>query len=210
VIHLVREAAGAPAGALVLLHGRGVDERDLHPLLDVLDPQRRLTGITVGAPLTLPPSPGKHWYIVERVGFPEPATFHATYDELTRFLDEELGLDWSRTVVGGFSQGAVMSYAVGLGPDRPVPAGILAMSGFVPTVDGWSPDLATRRDLPVAITHGTADPVIRVDFARAAREQLESAGLQVLYCESEGMSHTIDPRVIPELTAWVAERVPDA
>ena len=58
---LWREPAGEPAGALVLLHGRGADERDLFPLLDELDPQRRLLGVTPRGPLALPPG-GAHWY----------------------------------------------------------------------------------------------------------------------------------------------------
>ena len=48
-------------------------------------------------------------------------------------------------MLGGFSMGSVMSYALGLGADRPAPAGILAFSGFVPIVDGWQPDLASRQ-----------------------------------------------------------------
>jgi phospholipase/carboxylesterase len=203
----VRPAAGTPEGALILLHGRGADEHDLHGLLDVFDPQRRLVGFTPGGPLSLPPG-GRHWYAVPRVGFPDPVTFGATYADLTSLLDEQLaehGVGWDRTVVGGFSQGAVMSYAVGLGAGRPLPAGILAMSGFIPTVDGWT----MRDDLqgfPVAIAHGSMDPVISVEYARSARDTLEAAGADLLYRESP-MAHTIDPRVIPDLQAWVRDRV---
>jgi phospholipase/carboxylesterase len=204
LVHRIREVE-APQGDLVLLHGRGADEHDLFGLFDVLDPERRLRGITVGGPLRLPPG-GKHWYVVPRVGFPDHDTFHASYAALGELLDGELGLDWSRTVIGGFSQGTVMSYALGLGADRPVPAGIMALSGFIPTVDGWTAGLDARRDLPVTIAHGAADPVISVDFARAARAQLEPAGLQVTYRESP-VGHTIDPRGIPELQGWLAERV---
>ena len=203
LVHRVREVE-APQGDLVLLHGRGADEHDLFGLFDVLDPERRLRGITVGGPLFLPPG-GRHWYVVPRVGFPDHDTFHGSYAALGELLDDELELDWSRTVVGGFSQGTVMSYALGLGEHRPVPAGILAMSGFVPSVEGWTADLAARRDLPVMIAHGSADPVISVGFARAARDELQAAGLQVTYRETP-MPHTIDPRVIPELQGWLAER----
>ena len=207
LVHLVREVPGEPAGALVLLHGRGADEHDLVPLFDLLDPERRLVGLAPGAPLT-PPQGGRWWYRVPRVGFPDPPTFRAAYAALTGLLDgwlQERGIDWSRTIVGGFSMGCVMSYAVGLGPGRPSPAGILAMSGFIPTVEGWEPDLEPRRALPVFIVHGARDPVISVQFARDARRRLEDAGLAVSYHEHGG-GHNIDPRTLPLMTRWVAQR----
>ncbi len=68
LVHRVREPAGEPEGALVLLHGRGVDENDLYPLIDVLDPERRLVGLTPGAPLTNVPPGGRHWYVIREVG----------------------------------------------------------------------------------------------------------------------------------------------
>jgi phospholipase/carboxylesterase len=203
-----RPAAGTPEGALILLHGRGADEHDLFGLLDVFDPQRRLVGLTPGGPLSLPPG-GRHWYAVPQVGYPDPSTFAATYADLTALLDDQLaehGIGWDRTVLGGFSQGAVMSYAVGLGAGRPLPAGILAMSGFIPTVDGWELRGDGLQNYPVAIAHGSLDPVISVEFARDAKRRLEAAGADVLYRESQ-MAHTIDPRVIPDLQAWVHDRV---
>ena len=203
----VRPAAGTPQGALILLHGRGADEHDLHGLLDIFDPDRRLVGLTPGGPLSLPPG-GRHWYVVPRVGFPEPESFSKTYADLTALLDDQLeehGVGWDRAVLGGFSQGAVMSYAVGLGSGRPLPAGVLAMSGFIPTVDGWSLREDGLHGFPVAIAHGSMDPVISADFARAARDRLAATGAAVLYRESP-MAHTIDPRVVPDLQAWVRDR----
>src|SRR5919202_4723391 len=163
LVHLVREAAAEPEGALILNHGRGSDEHDLYGLLDELDPERRLVGVTTGAPLTGIPPGGRHWYAVARVGFPDPETFDHSYRLLAGFLDEFLagrGIAWERTIIGGFSMGAVMSDAVALGEGRPSPAGIVALSGFVPTVDAWQPELASRGALPVLIHHGRLDPVI--------------------------------------------------
>jgi phospholipase/carboxylesterase len=209
--HRERPAAGVPEGALLLLHGRGADENDLYPLLDVLDPERRLLGATARGPLSLPPG-GAHWYAVHRIGYPDPDTFWPTWEQLTAWADgllDQHGIDPSRVVLGGFSQGTVMSYALGLGPDRPRPAGIMALSGFMPTVEGLPLDLERAAGLPVAIGHGTRDPVISVDFARAARERLEQAGADVTYHESE-MGHQIDPRFLATLPDWVAAAVPPA
>jgi phospholipase/carboxylesterase len=197
---LERPAAADPEGALVLLHGRGADEQDLFPLLDALDPERNLHGYTPRAPLSLPPG-GAHWYHVPRVGYPDPETFRQGYDALTEWFDA-LPFPPERIVLGGFSQGAVMSYALGLGKGRPRTAGLLAMSGFIPTVDGWEPDLEPPFP-PIAIVHGAYDPVIPVDFARQARATLEAAGAEVLYREAP-VEHSIDPSWVPELRGVVA------
>ncbi len=203
-----REPAGAPEGALVLFHGRGADERDLLPLLDLLDPERRLLGLTLRGPLTLPPG-GAHWYVVPRVGFPDLDTFHSTYDAVATELDSFLAehdLPPERMVLGGFSQGAVMSYALGLGEGRPRPAAVMALSGFIPTVDGFAIDPANAAGLPVAIGHGEHDPVIPVEFARDARERLRDAGAELTYRESP-MGHSIDPGFLGELRGWLADAV---
>lgn len=201
-----RPAAGDPAGLLILHHGRGADEHDLLGLADVLDPDRRLHVVTPRAPLTLPGSPGYHWYTVPRVGYPEPETFRRAYAQLAAFHDEtweRTGIAPERTVLGGFSMGSVMSYALGLAGERPVPAGILAFAGFIPTVEGWQPDLGSRPHLPVFIAHGRRDPIMDVAFARRARELLETAGLPVSYHESD-VAHQIDPAHVPAAIGWVA------
>jgi phospholipase/carboxylesterase len=206
LVHELRPAAGGePAGALVLLHGRATSEHDLFPLLDELDPERRLVGVTPRGPLSLPPG-GAHWYAVRRVGFPAPDTFLPTYERLSGWFDalpEATGVPLERTVLGGFSQGAVMAYALGLGEGRPRPAALVALSGFMPTVDGFALDLDGLDGYPVAIGHGRFDPVIEADFGRSARERLENAGADVLWRESP-VAHTLDPEFLPELREFVA------
>jgi phospholipase/carboxylesterase len=112
-------------------------------------------------------------------------------------------------VLGGFSQGSVMSYALGLGAGRPRPAGIMALSGFLPQVEGFELDFDQAAGLPVAIGHGTHDPVIPVEFGREAREQLSEAGARVTYRESP-MPHTIDPGFLRELPGWLRETLASA
>jgi phospholipase/carboxylesterase len=208
VAHRLRPAAGEPRGAIVLLHGRGTDEHDLAPLIDVLDPERAFVGVTPRGPLPLPPG-GNHWYAVHRIGFPDRDTFRPTYELLAQWLDalpDALGVPWERTLLGGFSQGAVMSYALGLGAGRPSPAAILALSGFMPTVEGFALDLDDRNGYPVAIGHGTLDPVIDVAFARDARDRLLAAGADVVYRETP-MGHSVDPEFLVQLRSWVGRLV---
>ncbi len=204
---LERVAGGEPEGLLVLHHGRGTDERDLLGLADFLDPQRRLRVVTPRAPLTLPGSPGYHWYLVPRVGHPDRETFEAARAALAELHDrlwEETGVGPERTVLGGFSMGAVMSFAMGLGADRPQVAGILAFSGFVPTVDGWEPSLADRTGTRAFVSHGRNDPIIGIEFAERARELLEAGGLDVTYRESD-LGHQIDPGHLREANEWLGE-----
>ena len=148
LVHRLREPAGEPEGALILNHGRGADENDLFGLLDELDPERRLLGVTTGAPLTDDPA-GRPPLVPGPAGrLPRPGHLRLQLRALTGFLDgllAERGIAWERTVIGGFSMGAVMSYAVGLGTGRPSPAAILAFSGFIPTVEGWRPELERAR-----------------------------------------------------------------
>jgi phospholipase/carboxylesterase len=244
-----RPADGAAEGLLVLHHGRGADQNDLIGLADVLDPERRLHVVTPGGPLRLPGWPGRHWYVVPQVGFPDPVSFAASYRALAAFHDdlwERTGLTPERTILGGFSMGSVMSHALGLGPThpgptdpgstgsprptaghparpsdrgaadptsgdgveplpaRPVVAGILGLSGFVPAVDGWAPDLAPRVGRTrVLNAHGRQDPVIGFGFAEQARALVRAGGLDLTALDFDG-GHQIAPQHVPQIAAWVA------
>jgi phospholipase/carboxylesterase len=191
------------------MHGRGADAGDLEPLLDLLDPNGRLLGVFPRGPLTLPPG-GRHWYVVRRVGFPDGQTFLPTFEELAAHLDAllaERGLGWEQAVLGGFSQGAVMSYALALGAGRPRPAAILAFSGFIPSVEGFDLALADRAGLPVSISHGALDAVIEVGFGRDARDRLSAAGLAVRYRE-DPLGHAISPSALAQAQTVLEEVVP--
>ena len=201
----VREPAGEPQGALVLFHGRGADEDDLFPLLAALDPERRLLGLTPRGPLALPPG-GAHWYALYRLGRPDPATFRLTYARAAQWLQAvtaETEIPPERTVLGGFSQGAVMAYALAFGPGRPRPAAVIALSGFVPTVPAFELDLDPPLP-PVAIGHGIYDDVIGVEWGRRARALFEQHGADPLYAESR-LAHTVDPRFVMRLEPWLED-----
>lgn len=203
--YLERPAAVAAEGMIVLHHGRGSNEHDLIGLADVFDPERRLHIVSPRAPLEFQGMPGAHWYVVQRVGYPHAETFLPALQALNSFHDslyEATGIGPDRTILGGFSQGSVMSFATGLSGDRPTPAGILGISGFIPQVDGWAPDFASRPDLPVLIAHGRQDPVISYEFAEQAKGLIEAAGLPLTFMPSDA-GHNIDPRQVPDIVEWI-------
>ena len=114
LVHVVREAAGEPAGALVLLHGRGADEHDLYRRALLIHPERRLVGLTPRAPLP-GPGPKRRALVVHgaarRLSL-MPPTFHSTSVGLTVLSPRRLqggAIGWERTMIGGFSMGCVMS-----------------------------------------------------------------------------------------------------
>jgi phospholipase/carboxylesterase len=205
LVYRERPPRGEPEGLLVLHHGRGADENDLLALADVLDPEQRLDVVSPRAPLTPAGASGFHWYLVPRVGYPDPKTFRAAFESLGELHDElwqRTGIGPERTVLGGFSMGAVMSYALGLAAERPPVAGIMAFSGFIPTVAGWAPALRERSGTRVFVSHGERDQVIGVELARRAVSELRDGGLEVEYHESP-TAHHIDPRSLPDAGAWL-------
>lgn len=192
-----RPSDGPATGALFLHHGRGTWEGDLLPLADMLDPDRRLHVFAPRAPLTLDDAPGFHWYEVPQVGYPDPATFAAARRALADFHDDQLeriAVAPERAVLGGFSMGAVMSFALALSSDRPRPAGVLAFSGFIPVLadQSWEPDFAARSELPIFLAHGQHDTVIDFGFAEIANRKLVGAGLDVETFSFEGGHEIID------------------
>jgi phospholipase/carboxylesterase len=208
---LVRRAIGREgqaADALVLLHDRGADETQLLTLMDELDPEARLVGVTLRAPLPLMPG-GYHWYVVREIGVPDEPSFLETYRSVSAWLDQRLpeitGARVDHTILGGFSQGAMLAYALGLGRERPSPLALVALNGAIPETAGFlTVDLEGHRDVPVAIGHGALDPVVPVQYGRAAVERLRAAGLEVTYRESPDVGHAVDPDFARSLAAWIA------
>ncbi len=145
-----------------------------------------------------------------RVGYPDPETFQAARAALAELHDglwRETGIGPERTVLGGFSMGAVMSYTMALSAERPAVAGILAFSGFVPTVADWQPQFEDRLGTRAFIAHGRNDPIIDVEFAHRARELLERGGLPVDYYESE-LGHQIEPAHLGAASDWLRGSLP--
>lgn len=192
-----------PDAALVFVHGRGADMHDLLPLAPLLDPDARCVSLAPNGPQSLPP--GRAWYDVFQVGYPDFATFWDGFAALASFLDalpSYTGIPIDKTILIGFSQGCVMSFATCLAEGRAQPAGIAGLSGFVPIVNDFALDPANVKDLPIFSAHGMFDPVIDPSFGKAAATKLKGLGADIEVHEYP-IDHSISPQEIADLRAWL-------
>ena len=199
-----REATSARPPALLLLHGRGADERDLVGFAAALDP--RLLVISARAPGPL--GPGFHWYELGSAGLPDAASFTRSRDLLDRFLDEIVAgynIDPTRLFLLGFSQGAVMSGAMLLTRPAKV-AGAVLLSGYLPLRSELTTDETGLRGKPVFVGHGVRDAVISVHFGREADSYLRGAGAVPTYREYP-VAHQIDDVELRDIADWLVARL---
>lgn len=205
--HLVREplVKSANAPVIILLHGVGSNEEDLFSLANHLP--NNFWVISARAPIRL----GAHsfaWYQVDfSTGKPvfDVAQQENSRTILINFIDEikakyAVG---GKVYLGGFSQGAIMSYSVGLSrPD--LVNGIAVMSGRL--LEETKP-LVTAKDkvqaLKVFISHGTNDPVLNIQYARSGFEYLKTLGIQPAYKEYLE-THTISKEMLADLVQWLS------
>ena len=191
-----------PDRLLLLIHGKGADERDLAPVIPHLDPEGRFLTVLPRAPL--PFMGGWMWYDTDGIpkGGPE---FIPSVDALDDLLDSacaEYGFPRAQSIVAGFSQGCALTLALGLRrSDRPRPAGLLAMSGFLAERDGLDYDFADAP--PVFVQHGTHDPLIPVERGRATVARLGAEGVPVIYREYP-MGHQVLEDSLHDAMVWLA------
>jgi len=186
---------GAPRSLVILLHGLGADGDDLIGLQQYWGP------LVPGAEFVSPNAPfpcdmgpyGYQWFSVQdRSPAAVLAGVRAAAPSLDAFIDEEVrkrGLDESRTVLVGFSQGTMMSLYVGLRRERPL-AGILGYSGRLLAPELLASELRSRP--PVLLVHGDADQVVPYESLARADTALKAAGVPVETLTCPGIGHSID------------------
>jgi phospholipase/carboxylesterase len=195
------------APALVLLHGRGSDERDLFPLGRMLHPDATI--VSVRAPFPAAPwgyGPGYAWYRYIGGTTPEPESFEWGQQSLTAFLEtlpERLGGLTGGIVLGGFSQGGTT--ALGQLLRRPGSVrGVMVCSGFLADHPSVAATAATVGETPIFWGHGTADQAIPHRFGAEGQDALRAAGARLTAHSYEGMGHTIGSAEVADLKAWLA------
>ena len=197
---------------LLMLHGYGSDENDLFSFAELLND--RFMVVSARAPQNLPWG-GYAWYDInftnpaERFGNPDQAKQSmGMILELIKTIQQEFKTARSKTVLLGFSQGAILSYGLSLNYPE-LFSKVLAMSGYI--FEEIMPDVIAEnktRHLDYFQSHGTADEVIPVAWARNADKWLSEKKLKHVFKEYAGMGHGINELCFRDMLHWVAQRYP--
>jgi phospholipase/carboxylesterase len=211
---------GGDGPVVVLLHGFGAPGDDLVSLWRVLPVPAGTRFVFPQAPLALAAQymGGRAWWMIDLARLERAMELHevkervrevpegmaAARAQLVAMLDEvDAKLCPSKVVLGGFSQGAMLSCDVALRTERPL-AGLVLLSGMLLAADEWTPLMPTRKGLPVLQCHGKDDPLLPFLLAERLKDKLVEAGLDVTWVPFHG-GHAIPGPAMEALAAFLGK-----
>lgn len=201
----------APVGAVIWMHGLGADFNDFVPIVEEMRLAIPLKFVFPNAPV-IPITinngfPMRAWYDItdfsnlhREVDSNGILTSRDRIEGLIKNLIEE-GFRTEQIVIAGFSQGGVMAYYTALGLDYKF-AGALILSAYLP--DTSLLDVAKiqhKSDLPLLICHGQQDPVVSIDYAKAATKYLQQLGINYEWHDYP-MPHSVCYEEVITIAGW--------
>lgn len=202
--------------SVIWLHGLGADRYDFLPVAEALQekllstrfilPQAPTRPVTINGGWSMP-----SWYDILAMS-PARAIDQAQLEESAQQVidlieaERASGIDPSRIVLAGFSQGgAVVLHTAFLRWDGAL-GGVLALSTYAPTFTDDLTLSATQRQRPVLCLHGRADDVVTPDMGRAAHDRLLAGGVQVQWRDYP-MAHEVLPEEVRDIADWLSQRL---
>jgi phospholipase/carboxylesterase len=201
----------AATATVIWLHGLGADGHDFEPLVPELKipaelpiryvfPHAPSLPVTVNDGMVMPA-----WYDI--IDFDTErrcnvAQLLASAAAVHALIDREIerGIKSDRIILAGFSQGGAVNYQAGLTYDKPL-GGMLALSTYFPTAEAIELHPANA-GLPILICHGSDDPLLPVNLARASRRQLERMGLKPEF-RTYPMGHSLCLEQLGDISAFI-------
>lgn len=211
---------GGHGPVVILLHGFGAPGDDLVPLAEALDAPEGTRWLFPEAPLSLNLGFGdsRAWWIIDMARIQAdraagrvrdlsgeiPKGLALARERVGAFLRElpgHLPIDYKKTVIGGFSQGAMVTCDAVLHTGYPF-AGLVQLSGNLLAQSVWRPLMPNRKGLPVFHSHGTLDEILPFVGAERLRDELTKAGLRVEWHAFRG-GHEIPESVLTALSPFL-------
>jgi len=207
------ETGPRPDAAVIWLHGLGADGSDFVPVVRVLGLPERLAvrfvfpnaperPVTINAGMRM-----RAWYdIAELGGTQQDETGIRASQRLLEALiarERRRGVEATRIVLAGFSQGGAIALQAGL-RHRERLAGIMALSTWLPLAHTLAAEKsAINADVPIFMAHGEEDPMVGIERALASRRALESLGYAPEW-HTYPMGHEVCPEEIAAIAGWLA------
>ena len=202
-------ATDDPAGSVIWLHGLGADGHDFEPIvpelrLDVplrfVFPHAPVRPVTINGGMAM-----RAWYDIlsfDSDGRADAVGLRASGNLLDGLIEREVerGVPADKIVIAGFSQGGAVATHTLL-TTRHALAGAMLLSSYL-AIPGDIDIAASRKDLPIFMAHGTADPVLMVEWGRTSRDKLQGAGYRPEWHEYP-MPHAVCPQEIADISAWL-------
>jgi phospholipase/carboxylesterase len=192
---------------LILMHGYGSDEKDLFELAKMF-PENYFI-IAPRAPYNVAGTLGYQWYEMKEINgqrdgdAQQLAKSRASITKFVTQVSNKYKVTPDRIYLSGFSQGAIMSYQVGLTQPEAV-KGIAVLSGMIyPSLQQYIKQTPALYKLKIFIAHGTADNRIPYSKGKEAKELLENKGLKPEFHEYLSMGHTITADEIRDMNKWL-------
>ena len=210
------EPVQAADSAVIWLHGLGASGHDFEPALPLLGLESRTVRfilphapnipVTVNGGMVMPA-----WYDIQHMDIDrtiDVSGISKSADRVDAIIQQQMdaGIDPSRILLVGFSQGGAVALYAGIRSELPL-AGILALSTY--WVGDQDPGLSSGRDpsgLPIEIHHGTLDPVVPYLLGEQARDSLSALGYPVTF-QAFAMPHSVVPEQLRAIGPWMALRL---
>ena len=201
----------APNAAVIWLHGLGADGHDFAPVIPdlMLPPELGIRFVFPHAPqipITINGGyPMNAWYDILETSIERKVdTTHllASSTAVGLLIDREIerGIDSTRIILAGFSQGGAVGYQTALSYPRPL-AGLLVLSSYLATRDTLERHPANASIL-IQIFHGSADPTVPEKLGRQAYETLVNWEYEPSY-RAYPMGHSVCIEEITAISDWL-------
>lgn len=198
--------------SVIWLHGLGADGNDFAPIVPQLNlsldfgvrfifPHAPAIPVTINSGYVMPA-----WYDIKQIDVDRHVDNEQLQESASRIhdlIDREIerGIQSTRIIVAGFSQGGAVSFEAALSYEQPL-AGIMALSTYFATV-GTIKINAIQQSIPILICHGEHDPVVSESLGKRSRASLEKLGFDPEY-HSYPIEHSVCPQEIEDIGKWIS------
>lgn len=209
------ETAAQPTHTILWMHGLGADGNDFAPIIQQLElptetairfifPHAPEQAVSINGGLVM-----RAWYDIRNLNLnhqEDETGIHRSQRAITAMIEREnqRGIPASRIVLAGFSQGGAMALQVGLRhPDKL--AGIMALSGYLPLTHTLAREAhPANSSTSIFMAHGSHDPIVPINLAKASRQQLMESQYQVEWHEY-AMAHSVCAEELVDISKWLRQ-----